>query len=321
MNSVIVLAMPADHDRVRNIVGSLAEADLDIFWNRAVPGSAEWPQAVEAVMAAPAALFFWSAATTEENAAPFRTLARRAVGAGKALCIRLDRTALPDGLSGCTVYDLRGWRARASSLFMLDIVAAVRAKAAGLDPPLPRAPRHLLIRRTAIALPSAVAALALLIGLYRDLGIDARPSAAERRAWGALRPGSCDDLRMFLNRYRQGAHASEAETLLASRRVRQATRLQTRTRPLPVFIAASTAAPAPNEAGARRVALDRGRAEAEANCSGLAATAEARLRDVRLEPGELDCERFAKGYSCALDGQALCRLDESEPIELETCGS
>ena len=48
MKSVILLAMPADHARIRNVVGALNENNFDVFWNRAEPGSETWESSVDA---------------------------------------------------------------------------------------------------------------------------------------------------------------------------------------------------------------------------------------------------------------------------------
>ena len=308
--------MPADHARVRNVVGALNESNLDVFWSRAEPGADEWKSSVDAAQSARAVVFFFSAATNGAGAEPYIALARDRLKADKALCVLLDDVDLPDGLAGCTTYDLRGWRSRASSLFMLDLVAGVRAKAAGLDPPPPRAARQLLVQRLFIAVPSAIAALALLAGLYRDVGADQIASPAEAAAWSSLKPNSCADLRNFLGAHGDGVHAQEAQALLAARRiVRKPTDIIS-SRPLPLYVSALDAASSPS-GGGRAGADARADAEAQRLCRGLADATSSTLISAKARITERQCD----GSSCSAGGQAICKLQEPEVRTIEVCGS
>lgn len=320
--TIILIAMPSDHFRVRNIVGALSESDLDIFWDRTAPGTREWREAAKRVMAARGVVFFWSTAAAGPDARPYRKLAQQAGAAGKAICVRLDGEPIPDRLMGWATYDMRGWRARASSLFMLDLVAAVQAKAAGLDPPLPRAPRQLLLRRLAIAIPTAlaiIAAFATILGLYRDLGIDNIPNSAERQAWAAIRPGSCEDLRGFLRAHSGGVQAAEAQALLDARAARTETRWHPAQRPLPLYIPIGSEQGSPNERAARSDARERAVPVAERRCRALAQTASARFLSASVRIEAQTCERFASGTACDLRGEAICQLEEPREISIETC--
>jgi len=321
MSPIVLIAMPADHDRVRNVVGALTESDLDIYWERTGPESPRWKQATVRVLEARATVFFWSAAAQGPAGARYRALARRALAAGKAICVRLESAPIPPKLAGWTTYDLRGWRARASSLFMLDIVAGVKAKAAGLDPPLPRAPRQLLMRRIAIAVPSGVAAIALLVGLYRDVGIDRIASTREATDWARIRPGSCSDVRAFLAAHSEGVHAAEAQALLSSRTQRVETRWEATERPASLYISGMGETGAASRAAAERATFDRAVGEAERRCRFLADAAS--LRYVSGTPRNVRymCEAADSGIVCDLHGEAACRIREPNEVIVETCGS
>lgn len=317
MKSVRVLSVPADFERVRNIVGALNESDVDVFWDRTDPQSPEWAATAEKITAARAVVFVFSAATARPEANSFVALASEAVRSDKALCVKIDDVELPAGMDGCTTYDLRGWRGRASSLFMLDLVAGVKAKAAGLDPPSPRAARQLLIQRLYIAVPSAIAFFALVAGLYRDVGADQIASPAEAAAWASIEPGSCKDLRAFLSKHGDGVRADEAQALLASRRTASREVGKNATRPLPLYVSLTGASQSAGVGAAKADARRRAAVEAEQMCKGLADASSARLLSATAELTGFDCE----GSRCSAEGQAMCRLYEPEMKTMEVCGS
>jgi hypothetical protein len=320
VKSVILIAMPEDHGRVRNIVGALNESNLDVYWDRTAPASADWPATVERALSARAVVLFFSSAISADTSDAFVDLARKCIGSGKALCVLLDDVELPTDLGPCTSYDLRGWRSRASSLFMLDLVAGVKAKAAGLDPPTPRAARQLLIQRLYVAVPSAIAALALVIGLYRDLGADKIASPAEAAAWQSIRPSSCEDLRRFLGAHGNGVHAEEAQALLAARRTvaRQVT--TEKVRPLPLYVSIAGAPASPSIERARSAADERGKAEARRLCEGLGEASSSRVASVETRIGDRQCESSGAGFACSAGGEAICHMAEPEIRSIEVCG-
>lgn len=321
MKSVLVLCVPEDYGRVRNIVGALNESDVDVYWDRIAPGSPEWSGTVERATSARAVVFFFSDATSGKGAKPYVALAAEKVRAGAALCVTLDNIELPRGLEGCTTYDLRGWRSRASSLFMLDLVAGVKAKAAGLDPPTPRAARQLLIQRLYIAVPSAIALIALVAGLYRDLGADQIASPAEAAAWAAVRPGSCDDLRAFLGEHGGGVHADEAQALLAARKTMSRTENREVARPLPLYVSATGVQVSADAGNAKAAARQRAGVEAEKLCRGLADASTSTLASAIAEVSRYDCQNTGVGSICSAEGQAICNLEEPEVRTVEVCGS
>ena len=320
MKSVLVLCVPEDNARVRNIVSALNESNLDVYWDRADPATGAWTDSLAAARSARAIVFFFSSATTRENAQAFLELADECIRNDKALCVLLDDVDLEESLTGCTTYDLRGWRSRASSLFMLDLIAGVKAKAAGLDPPLPRAARQLLIQRLYIAVPSAIAALALGVGLYRDLGADQIASPAEARAWAGLRPNSCEDLRRFLSEHGTGVHADEVQALLAARRTVSRPVNRVAVRPLPLYVSSSGAPVSRSRVAARSAADIRAAAEAKRLCSGLADATSSKLRAAEARVTERHCNSALGEFACSAGGEAICKLDEAEVRTVEVCG-
>lgn len=320
MKSVILFALPDDHSRVRNIVGALNESNLDVYWDRTDPASNAWEDSVDAARSSRAVVFFFSSQATDESAKAYIDLADECIRSDKALCVLLDDVDLGSSLAGCTTYDLRGWRSRASSLFMLDLIAGVKAKAAGLDPPSPRAARQLLIQRLYIAVPSAIAALALGVGLYRDLGADKIASPAEATAWAAVHPNSCDDLRRFLSEHGTGVHAAEVQALLAARRTVSRQVTTSAKRPLPLYVSALGAPVSQSNAAASATADERAKGEAERLCRGLADATSSAFRSALPNVTDRQCEAVDGGFSCSVGGDAICQLDESEVKSVEVCG-
>lgn len=321
MKSVLVLCVPEDYARVRNIVAALNESDIDVYWDRVDPDSADWQAAVERAASARATVFIFSDSTSNPSNQPFVALAAESVRSGKALCVTLDSVELPPEISGCTTYDLRGWRSRASSLFMLDLVAGVKAKAAGLDPPTPRAARQLLVQRLYIAVPSSIALIALFAGLYRDLGADQIASPAEAAAWESLPPGSCSALRAFLSEHGGGVHADEAQALLASRKTVSREETNEINRPLPLYVSSIAAAPRESTSSAQVDARRRAQAEADRLCRGLADAASASLTSATAHIVKTHCETTAAGLVCSAEGEARCLLNEPEVKIAEICGA
>lgn len=316
MTPIIVLSLPEDEARIRPIVGALDESDLDIYWDRTPPDSHKYRETAELVLKGRGAVIFWSASAAASDAEPFRQLARRALAAGKAICVQLDTGAIPPDMRDCTVYDLRGRRARGSSLFLMDLVAGVKAKAAGLDPPLPRAARQLLFRRLALVVPSAITLFALAIGLYRDTALDRIAGLREARAWSEIRPGSCDDLRRFLRLHSDGVHAAEAQALLDGRRTGVRRYATSERLELPLQIAGVSEAGLASRAAAEGAARERARRDAARACLGLAAAAQGTVRDAQPLIEGTDCERFSSGYVCGARGRTVCSI--VRPVEEPT---
>jgi len=320
MKSVLILCVPEDYSRVRNIVAALNESDVDVFWDRTAPGSSDWKETLDRAATARAIVFFFSEAATSAENGPFTELAAESVRLGKALCVMLDSVELPPDMDGCTVYDVRGWRSRASSLFMLDLVAGVKAKSAGLDPPTPRAARQLLMQRLYIAVPSAIAIFALAVGLYRDLGADKIASPMEASAWSRVKPGSCDDLRAFLGEYGDGVHADEAQAHLAGRKTISSSAMNKVIRPLPLYVSSAGSAAQATAGAARSAARTRAEQEAKRLCQGLAQAASSKLLSATAELRAMDCQNTGSGALCSAEGQALCSLNEPEETTVEVCG-
>ena len=156
MSAIVVIAMKADDARVRKVVEALLEAKLDFWWERPEAGEGGWERSIKTVMEARSVVFFWSAASLGKAGGDYRALAERALVADKAISVRLERVAVPDSFRRTTVINLLGHHTSAKNIFLLDLAAAAKAKASGLDPPPLRGPARQLIRRGAIAFPTVL---------------------------------------------------------------------------------------------------------------------------------------------------------------------
>jgi hypothetical protein len=319
MSSILLFSLRPDDQSVRNIVGALVESDLDVSWESRDGAEERLRRPIDHEGDKRAAVFFWSRGAESAESAPYRALASNWVRARSAIFVRLDDANPSRHFPDAATYDLRGWRARASSLFMLDLVAAVKAKSAGLDPPLPRAPGRLLARRLMLAAPGLIGAVALAVGLYRDLGVDRIASRSEAAAWKTASAGSCDDLRGFLQSFSEGVHAAEAQARLAGARKHTVASSVTVDRPLPLYLSLALGDASATSDAAKRDVARRATAEAEARCLALAQATSSRLLAVSVLAGAQTCEVDDVGHRCMFDGHATCRLAEPTAITVERC--
>jgi len=140
-----------------------------------------------------------------------------------------------------------------------------------------------------------------------------RPTRAERLAWAALAPGSCEALRSHIAAFPQGAFRAEAADRLAARRVEQVETWAPAERALPLSVTPVSAA---SEAAAKEAALARGAGEAERLCRGFAAGTMFRFKAAAPRAAEWDCE----GAVCGFRGEAVCTLEQRGVQETERCG-
>lgn len=314
MSAIILLSPSSEDESARNIVGALSESDLDIYWARWDPGNAE-TELLRMLDQCRCVIILWSALAEAQNGGGFHTLASLAAESGKAILVRLDKATIPADIAKLTTYDLRGWRSRKSSLFMLDLVAAAKSKAAGLDPPLPRAPRQLLFKRLAIIVPSAVAAFALVAGLYRDIGIDRLAGPAERAAWQSLTPGSCNDLRNFLKNYQSGTYADRANSLLMAKTVQQRTMSERVERDTSIYVRADESTS--TNLLPRDGALQLGNEKAAASCGRIGQAVGGRVIKAELIAPKISCISGSGG--CSLDAVVKCTVEQPYTATVEYC--
>ncbi|GEM_PF-3883939 len=334
---ILALAMPADTAPVATIVDEMIEAGLDVYWDRAVPGSAEWPETERRAAEARAIVFLFGSAARagSDEAVAFRKLAADGCAADKAIAVELERGAVPSDID-CTVYDLSGWRSRPSGWrrfligdsYTRDVISAARYKAAGRDPVAPSAPRKLLMRQLAVVF-SALALPVIgfltftesMLSLYQGFGFSDMASDEEQAAWDAREAGSCEDLRAFLSDYPEGAYAQEANSLLGARSTREEEVFSPTEQKLPLYAGIGDAAASGSPGAAQQAASERAEAEASRVCGGLVETLGGRNLTAEVGDPRFDCSAIGGGTVCSVEGQAVCRFEEPEIRIVERCGN
>jgi hypothetical protein len=128
-----------------------------------------------------------------------------------------------------------------------------------------------------------------------------------------------DEARAGKQRFPDGAYRSQAQSLLADRHVVETKSWKPAVRPLRLAVAGGERGFANNDR-AKADALARAQHQAEALCSGFAATTLYRFKSAKPEAEQWDCSTVGSGISCGFDGQTICRLDVKETREEETCG-
>lgn len=318
MSVIVLMSMPADRPRVEPIADALLAAQLDVRLYDF--GEAGGPDAGEA---ARCCIFCWSDNTAGADSEGYRAFAVRIAAGGRAIGVAIDKGAVPPADAPMTTYGLAGRQLRPGAvsrwlfgdLHMRDVIAAAKTKAAGIDPPPPTATARML-RRQAWAVLVAVGAL---WGSFTGLeSINDRipwPRYRETAAWQAIKPGSCDDLRVFLLKFPDGANAARARTVLAAPKAGGVAGLAERMFPVGDVLGIPT--PDVSEAAAQQAARTRLMGEAARLCSGYARTAVARLAASRTGDERLTCRNAASGWTCQIEGQALCAVEEMTSVQ--TC--
>jgi hypothetical protein len=322
MSAVVALSLPGDEARVRPVIEALHAQGIDLWWQRMTEDTEQAPTGPDPG-AARVLLLFWTEASADPRSAAYQQAARQASVAGKSVSVLLDRIEPPAEVEGRTLVDLTRWRGRSGDLALLDLAAALKAKAAGLEPAPPRGPARQVVKRMALVIPIILLAIGVaadLFDIYGGLGLRSGASDEEERDWARVRPGVCDDLRTFVDKHGAGAHAAEASALLAARRVWVDRRFRREAKPLPLTVQPSAKAQ-PDSASARQWALDRAAARAASDCEDYAVAGVGKVVAVETKVEEWRCGPAEGGTVCGLEGKALCSMEVTDTVERERCGS
>lgn len=329
-----------DEARVAPLVRALQANGLDVWWDRTLPSGEAWRENIQAALdQAGCVVVVWSYGSTGPEGGFVRDEATRALLRGILVPVAIDPVTPPLGFGEVQALDLKAWKGAAKDPFLLDLVAACRAKLTGAPTPPARGPTTRLMRRLRTGAVSAlltglIGAVAANVGglqntlctapagqpLLSDvcgaLSLGGRPNRDERLAWDARHKGSCADLRAFIDRYPNGANRRLAADLLAAATAVRAPNWSPAPRTARGYVRQSLQTFGSTDA-AQADARTRAHADAATLCTPL--DANERLAGVAVTPVSYDCRPgLGGGTVCALDYTAACQI-EARPL-VEVCG-
>jgi hypothetical protein len=343
MKNIFVSYKREDEARVGRLVRALERSGHAVWWDRGLGGGENWRQQIQgALEGAGCVVVVWSQESVGPAADFVRDEAAHAKRRGVLVPVLLDRVPLPLGFGELQTIDLTHWKGNPRDPFFGDLCSAMAAKLEGRPTPPAKGPMKRLVRRLAYGtLGSAIGLGALTFGLNGfgvqhkscgmplfqphisdacgALGLGDRPMKAERLAWEHRARGSCDALRTHLQRFPDGAYRTRVGAMLAARTVTRSEVWTPATHHLTLFVGQE--GPSRSATAARAAALDRGRADAERLCRGFAATASFRFTSSTPIPRTWRCTPAEGGVLCGFEGEAMCKLEERQQQEQETCGA
>jgi hypothetical protein len=340
MAHVMVSYKREDEPRVAVLVRALRANGLEVWWDQALPGGEAWRENIQAAIDhAGCVVVVWSHGSTGPDGGFVRDEATRAKARNILVPVAFDSVLPPLGFGELQAIDLKRWKGGAKDPFLLDLVAACRAKLDGKPIPPATGPSVRLYRRVRTGAVSAAAtavvwALATNVGgvqtalctipaaqpLLSDacgaLSLGGRPDRDERIAWDARRKGNCADLRSHIAQFPNGAYRRLAADLLAAQTVERATTWSPAPRTARGYVRQSL-----QTFGAAAAAQADAKVRAQADAATLCAPLDAneRLAGVEVTPLTYDCRPgLGGGDVCALDYSAVCHI-EARPL-VERCG-
>ncbi len=155
------------------------------------------------------------------------------------------------------------------------------------------------------------------------LGFGERPRREERLSWQSRRPGSCEDVRRYIDSISQGQYRGtfryEAIALLAAKRSTISERFVPGTRLLRLYVIAVETAAA-NEALSRAKTMALAQDQSARECRAFAQTTMFKFVSAEVDPQRWQCDASGGGVACSMEGQSVCHLLERQTSEAETCG-
>ena len=329
-----------DEPRVAVLVRALRANGLEIWWDQALPGGEAWRENIQkGIDDAGCVVVCWSHGSTGVDGGFVRDEASRAKARGILVPVTIDPVSPPLGFGELQAINLKRWKGNPKDPFLLDLVAACRAKLESKPVPPAKAPSVRLYRRVRAGAAGALAtalfwALATNVGGLQTtlctipvgqpvlsdacgaFGLGGRPTRTERIAWAARRPGNCADLRAFINSYPTSAYRRLAADYLAAATSARSSTWTPAPRTVRGYVRQSEKAFASADA-AQADAKTRAQADAMTMCAPI--DANERLDGASVTPGAFDCRSgFEGGTVCALDYSGTCQIESHALVE--KCG-
>jgi hypothetical protein len=337
MSHVLVSYKRDDEVRVARLVRALQSHGLEVWWDQSLPGGEAWRDQINtALESAGCVVVVWTQASVGPDGGFVRDEAGRAKARDLLVPVRLDNVAPPLGFGELQAIDLRRWKTSAKDPFLLDLVAACKAKLESRPAPAGKGPAARLFRRARLGslVSAALAAIwfvatnsggvqnrictipgpqPLLSDACGVVGVGGRPSRDERLAWAARTRGSCADLRALITRFPNGVYRSKAADLLAAATSVRAAAYSASPRTARGYVRQSEHAFA-SAAAAQTNARTRAQTDAVQLCAPR--DGDERLAGVDVAPLAFDCRAgFEGGQVCALDYSATCRIESRALVE------
>lgn len=326
-----------DEPRAARVARALERQGLAVWWDRQLPAGESWHSRIEAALeAAPCVVVLWSEGSVGPQGGYVRDEARRAHARGVLVPVLIDRVAPPLGLGEVQAVDLVRWGGSPRDPFLLDLVAAIRAKLEGRPVPPARGPQLRWARRLTAggAVGALTTALVWALGtnafgaserlcalpgpqpVLSDtcgaLGLGARPTREERVAWEALEPGSCEALRQHVARFPNGAMRPVAAQLVGTALTVMGATFEPRPRPVRSYVRHGEHGHR-DEAAARAQALERVRDDATRACQPI--DEHERLAGVEVVKADYDCRARGSAVTCSADYEARCLIERRPVVE------
>jgi len=346
MHDIFISYKSEDEAHAARLAKALEASGLSVWWDRSLVSGENWRgQIQDALDAARCVIVIW----TKQSSGPEGDFVRDEASQGKArgvlVPVMMQKTRLPLGFGELQYIDLIGWRGSTRNAFFRDLVGAVRAKIDGTDVPKPIGPgkrfvRRLFVSATSTSLLGAAAMFGANTFSVQDRvcsapflqpnvsdmcggwGMGDKPSRQERLAWAALPAGDCNALRDHVDAFPHGVYRDDAADMITAARLSEEEVWTPAVRPLALYVSATEAEPAEDEAAARTDAQSDLRAgtEADRTCRGFAVAQSYKYIAATYQIDRWVCRQYGGGVVCGFDGQALCKVEERSLVRTETCG-
>ncbi len=345
MAEIFVSYEREDADRAGQIVDALRKEGFDVWWDQRIHSGARWRSDIEQnLSSARVVVCLWS--NTSVASTFVLDEARDAAQRGVLCPILIDDVSIPLGFREIQAAELIGWSGARGDPAWSYVVQSIRARLSGAPPPerTPPRPRRPILPLIAGAITIVAAALSLVAASEQFGWSDFIPgfpaatatlaaSPQEQTAWRAasLRQDRCEAMRGFLQEHPEGRYAGQAQTILASRAERPATRWAPFSSPS-LVTGTSSLNDRATQARACQSAQESARRNAQSGCDIYSGDAQ-RFRNVEVALGDLTCDcrdhairiegagEVDAIWRCNVRATYHCRGEAMESTTEEFCGA
>lgn len=267
----------------------------------------------------------WSGDPTSQAHDVVTEIAARARDRGRLVRVRLDDRLPPLGFSQTPLFDLQRWRGTPKHQALTELTQACLALTSKPTTPKKHSWHKWLVggsvgsiamlgfsltgidlfnvQEQICAIPSPQPTISDVCGF---IGLGDRPRRAERTAWEQRPQGSCEALRLHIQRFPDGKLVPQASALYAARIVAPTGRQVSEIKTLPLFVGAKA------QGESKSDAFRRGEKAAERLCDLYSGETMSRLVSARPIADIWSCS----DELCGFEGRAECTLEQAEIAEV-----